>query len=187
MSGVLVVGPLRSGSNMVAGIFARHGVFFGDCKPADELNPRGYFENVWLWEAFKRRPEPWPDVWFEQLKREGWDGVQPWGAKIGPHFDRWKLMRRTGPTVVVACKRPKGQIEASRRRGFEATGNPLGGSMSLGHILAYRDTQIDLIHTDKIVAGGQRLELASALAGLGLELDQRVVDEWIDPSLWNRG
>lgn len=187
MSGVLVVGPLRSGSNMVAGIFAKHGVFFGDCKPADELNPRGCFENVWLWEAFKRKPEPWPDVWFERLEREGWDGNQPWGAKISPSpRKRRELMRRTNPRVVVLCERPPEQIRASRRRGYKATGNPLRGSLDVSAMDCQADSPVTSIDTDKLVAGGERGRIACALALLGLRLNERVVDDWIDPNLWNR-
>ena len=31
---------------MTAGLFAKHGVWFGQCRPGDPVNAKGYFENT---------------------------------------------------------------------------------------------------------------------------------------------
>ena len=72
--GVVVTGSGRRGTSMVAGLFAAHGVFFGDCKPADENNPRGYFEHPAIPRP-KARGRGWPRTWLKRLKREGWDAM----------------------------------------------------------------------------------------------------------------
>lgn len=182
--GIVVVGPLRSGTNMVAGIFARHGVFFGDCKPADALNRKGYFENRWLWKALDERPQPWPEVWFDRLALEGWTG-EPWGAKCSPRG--WRLLRETNPAVVIVCERPRERIEASRKRGLKATGNPLKGAVETGHIPSECEAPVVTVRTDELVRGGQRNKLAVAMDTLGLTLNERIVSRWIDPALWNGG
>ncbi len=42
---IVVLGCPRSGTSLVAGLLHAHGVWVGDCRAADEHNPRGYFEN----------------------------------------------------------------------------------------------------------------------------------------------
>ena len=50
---VCIVGASRTGTNMLAGIFAAHGFFFGKCRPADDRNPKGYYENLAIYKGRK--------------------------------------------------------------------------------------------------------------------------------------
>lgn len=48
----VIVGMPRSGTSLIASIFARHGYYTGDdCRPADHFNPTGYWECDALVEA----------------------------------------------------------------------------------------------------------------------------------------
>lgn len=51
----IIVGMPRSGTSLIASIFARQGYFAGeDCRPADHFNPMGYWECAALVEANAR-------------------------------------------------------------------------------------------------------------------------------------
>ena len=59
---IVIVGVPRSGTSLVAGLFAKHGVWTGKCRPADEHNPTGYFESV----AFNKI---WSKIHYNQNKK----------------------------------------------------------------------------------------------------------------------
>ena len=50
---ILILSPGRSGSSLVAGIFAKHGVWTGNCHPGNKYNPEGYFENIAIQRAMQ--------------------------------------------------------------------------------------------------------------------------------------
>ncbi len=43
---LLLLSAGRSGSSMVAGILAAHGIWTGNCRPGNQYNPKGFFENT---------------------------------------------------------------------------------------------------------------------------------------------
>jgi len=86
---VAVISPGRSGSSLVAGLLACHGVWVGETRPPDRWNRRGYFENTELKRALIRRfgrdwlgafPQPddqwpggaWPGEVARILKSQGY-------------------------------------------------------------------------------------------------------------------
>lgn len=188
MSGVWVTGPSRSGTSLTAGLLAAHGVFFGDCGKGDKFNPKGYWEHPELVRRVEKRThDGWPDAFWNALKAEGWDWESPWGIKRGPNA--WPWVAKLGPSVIIKTYRPRDQIQASRKRwGREKnTSRALAkADLLLWRIEEEAPCPIVHVHTDQLVRGkfGSILQVFSML---GLAFDPAIADEWIDPSIWNRG
>lgn len=184
-----VTGPSRSGTSMVAGLFAQHGVFFGTCTQPNEYNPKGFFENVWFKRVIQEGapPKGWPRPWFRELVDQGWCGCNPWGVKCGPQ--QRHLVEPMRPTVVVFCQRPLDQIARSRSRVAWATGPPRVTAMRAYRLMQamHRELDVPVVHvrTDRLVLG-QVGQIRPAFRQLGMELDKAVATDWIDPELWGR-
>lgn len=188
--GVWVVGPSRSGTSMVAGLFAAHGVFFGESISANEYNPKGYFENIWLKDFFKGRLSgvDWPKDFFRELSDQGWCPCDPWGAKTGPA--KAVLMLALKPTLIVVCRRPIDQIARSRGRVHWAKGAPRNvaerGYERVEEMAHVAEAPIVDVHTDELVHGAYG-EIREAFELLDVEFDREIAERWIDPTIWDRG
>lgn len=177
---------------MTAGLFARHGVFFGNCGGPNQNNTKGNWENGWMKRGLKSpsgRPNGWPDSWFDRMREEGWNGQAPWGLKaVAVH---WPIMRQLEPDVVVLCYRPKPNILDSCER--------FGSGFKFSR--KYRDPMIDMhwalmetirldypgtvveVNTPDLVKGDYD-SIRPAFDALGVEFDEEVAGEWIDPALF---
>lgn len=189
-TGVWVTGPSRSGTSLVAGLLRAHGVYFGTCISANEYNPKGFFENVYLKAVMKgeERPARWPAAWFSTLEDQGWDRESPWGVKVGP--EGATLVFGMRPTLGVICRRPIEAIARSRGRVHWATGPPRkvarGSYRKIERAIIGADFPVLDVDTDDLVAG-DRDPIRRVLANLELDFDESIAREWIDPSIWNRG
>jgi len=184
--GVVITGTGRSGTSMVAGLFAAHGVFFGRCKEADEFNPRGYFEHRAL--PLPRAKAPgWPGSWWRVLKRNGWDGEAPWGVK---HMTtRWKWFRQLKPTVIVVTERPDADVLASlRRTGWRLNPERIVRNYRrrLERIKREAKCPVVSVFTPALIQGDYT-EIRRAFEVLGVAFDPAIADAWIDPGAWNGG
>lgn len=154
---------------MLAGLFAQHGFFFGKCRPADDRNPKGFFENLQIYKG--RR-----DV-LKVLKEEGLQPGQNWGVKVG-HSMYPKL--KPPVDLTLATWRDPDQIAASRKRAKGFGGK--GGNMDPKRIIEpYR-----VINTTKLGAGDFS-EVRDAFALLDVPFDMETARAWIAPEIWNRG
>ena len=189
MTGVLILGASRSGTSMTAGLFAQHGVVFGDCVGGSRINPKGFFENRW-WKRVEHgheRPADFDAAWKAALREQGWDGRRPWGAKVGArwHADYWAHVPDIA--VIVQCYRPLAQIEASRAdAGFNSKRQPIPRAWQIMDELRAADGRCVQVWTDRVVAG-EVDALQPAFRALGLELDDDIARRWVDPSLWRHG
>lgn len=194
--GVWITGPSRSGTSMVAGLFAAHGVFFGETTPADEHNEKGYFEHPEIVERVEAGlMAGWPESWWETLRAEGYGNAGYWGVKRGPVA--WPWVRLLFPELIVFCKRPMHQILRSRDRWqpwasrSDAFRPAVDRAIRKAHeemetIASEASCAIVTVNTDVIVTGNYQ-RLNKAFGKLGLWLDIETCDGWIDRSLWNRG
>jgi hypothetical protein len=187
--GVVILGASRSGTSMTAGLFAQHGVFFGTCMAADDRNPKGYFENRW-WkqvEHGRQRPVSFDMAWKTALRQQGWDGRQPWGAKVGAQWFDGYWRHVPDIAAIVCCYRPQAQIEASRAdAGFNPNRQPVPRAWSIMDELAEAGWPVVKVWTDRLVAG-ELDQIRPAFDRLGLTLDEATAREWIDPALWKHG
>jgi hypothetical protein len=184
--GVVVMGPGRSGTSMVAGLLAAHGVFFGTTKPADQHNPRGYYEHLAIPLPRAKAPR-WPGSFFRRLRREGWDGRTLWGVK---HMTtRWHWFRQLLPSLIVLTVRPDADVMASLRR----TGWPLNPERLVRNyhrrvrrIRREASCPIVTVSTPALIRG-EYDEIRRVFALLGLTFSEEIARAWIDPAAWNQG
>jgi len=189
MSGLFVTGHVRSGTSMVAGLFAEHGVFFGECAGPSRINAKGFFENRWLKRTMHAasQGEDWPDPWFDRLLAEGWDGHTTWGAKLMPKW--WPHVRPMAPTVIVRCYRDADAVLASSRAvGWKRSHETI---IERHHLMdaIYSEARDDgacvwSIYTPDLVAGMYDT-IEPAFDALGLAFHTPVARAWIDPRLWH--
>ena len=87
---VLVTGSGRSGTSSVAGTLKRLGLHVPQPEvPADEKNPRGYYEPMWVTEFHKRVLNPVPVRTIDTRRDpEAARQLKAWWAKVGS--DRFK-------------------------------------------------------------------------------------------------
>ena len=193
---ILVVSLPRSGSSMVAGILAAHGIWAGTCREADEHNPRGYFEHAALNQLIAeeigplvnrgeiRAPPPgFIDRVHETIRADGYEGG-PWLYKCSVVY--WRLFEPLNP-IWVTVRRGVRSVLASGRASERYRPNP--GSVgrhlwALVYLEAERGAHV--IRAQDIV-GGDYSALEPVLEAVGLRLDPAVVREFVDPKLWKHG
>ena len=188
--GVWVTGPSRSGTSMVAGLFAEHGVFFGRTVEGDEHNEHGYFEHPELVSRVESRIwADWPEAWWRTLEGEGFERGGYWGVKRGR--DAWPWIRELGPELIVVCRRPVDETVRSRRRRWPRKRAPRGEVLLARKAFDKIGAQAGIcpmltVNTERVVAGDYR-RIATVFKRLGLRFDPAIAREWIDPGIWNRG
>ena len=70
---IIVIGPERSGTSVVADMICRWGAYPGEpdkLRKADDQNPRGYFEYLPIWDFLGDMGVKWWDVCFQERVRE---------------------------------------------------------------------------------------------------------------------
>ena len=155
---------------MLAGIFAAHGFFFGNCRPADDLNPKGFYENLAIYGGRK-------DV-LNVLKEQGLKPGQNWGVKVGE--GKYQQIKATSfDLILVTWRRPK-EIIASRKiaKGF-------GKSAHNANAKEYPEP-CRVINTS-LLADGDFQQIRDAFTLLGVPFSEETARAWIDPAIWNRG
>ena len=190
--GVWVTGPSRTGTSMTAGLFAAHGVFWGvpSCErnyPADEHNPKGYFEHGEITKRLETRDfSDWPEAWWAALEADGWDGSTPWGFKRGPRV--WPWVKVLEPSVIVVTQRPLKQIAASRKRwiGKRSISTIHKTEEKIRAILKEAHCPVIRVNTARMVRSDWS-QIRLAFDVLGVRFSDTIAESWIDPDLWNRG
>lgn len=186
---IFVTGPARSGTSLVAGLLARHGVWTGRCtKRAVPKYPHGFFENDWFLAQTRDKvgtkgpvPGDWPHRWRQRMLQEGYEGGA-WLVKAMPWA--WKFLQHEMP-LVVFCWRPATEIIRSR--------NNKGWGEDPGPVLRHWDAMRDIrfkarcvdIPTERLVRG-DFAATKQAFMKLGIPFDESIAHDHIDPTLWNR-
>jgi hypothetical protein len=191
---ILIVSYPRSGSSMVAGALAAHGVWTGTCRAANQHNPKGYFEHLGIEKLVGEVvgncthpgiiPDPVPgwDLCVERiLCEDGYTGG-PWLHKFSVVY--WRLWLEFKPHWVVV-RRSLAAIRASGKasRRFRANDAALAAcARAMTEVESQPGTIV--VEADRLIAGDYRA-LAKILARVGLVLDDGKVREFIDPTLWH--
>lgn len=190
----------RSGSSMTAGVFAQHGVWTGDCMPADRRNAKGYFENKQVKKHITRMcgtkvSKVYPPVkgWRDRMERikrsEGYVDGEPWLVKHNVIFyqlwseyeaPRFVLTRRDSDAIfrsVRASGFHRWQDDDSLRLTIEVH------QQTLDHV---RD-KFGAVEVDtRAVVSGDTTTLVEALEYAGIEPRHDVIRSFVDPSLWHQ-
>jgi hypothetical protein len=191
---ILILSPGRSGSSMVAGLFAQHGAWVGQSLPGNSHNPKGYFENG----RIKRRmiklhgrdwPGPFPKMhgsWPSQVKRvlrsEGYEDG-PWFFKTRAFY--WHVWKQWEPVVVKVWRDREDIFDSYNRASF------LTGRYTEAGVALMVDRQHDLmrkingfdIQAQRLIDGDyDHIRPAINFCGLGYDRDK--CREFIEPAHW---
>lgn len=190
---IVVIGMPRSGTSMVAGVFAAHGVFVGTCKEADSKNEKGFFEHVGFTELViklygrgviskNRVPEPHLDFkgrLMALMEEDGYDGG-PWLIKHAHVYHR--IWEGFNPRFVVV-KRDAGSISQSAE--------DLGWRSSISYIIecqkmldrVAKKHGAPVVDSNEVVKGNYD-SLRAAFDSCGLIFNPWVAGQFIEPKLW---
>lgn len=196
---IIILACPRSGSSMTAGLFAKHGVWYGTSREADSKNPKGYFENTHLKNLLKNTcgtgllrlsyniPREQAGFKSKVIKLLTDDGYQN-----GKYFFKhsalyWKVWHEFNPRFICV------------RRNFESTLNSnydfFNRAMShedLITIIKAHEREMSYIekhygaatiYTDQIIEG-EYGSLQNAMAYCGIKMDFKIVDEFVEPKYW---
>ncbi len=189
----------RSGSSMVAGIFAAHGVWVGTAKPANENNPKGNFEQQTIRRLIiesQRNSVVEGRLSYYNLAitqriahlrdADGYEGG-PWlwkgSALYYPLFEDFK-------PKWITCRRDKessfNSIRASRLFGNRINDVQLRRVIDAHHNAMDDLSAMGAVEVDtKSVAMGDFTTIEKAINHCGLEYDEAAVRDFVDPSLWH--
>jgi len=179
MAAIVILGLPRSGSSMVAGIFALHGVWVGTCKLADTHNPKGYFENIFFREYMKNH-YPTVESVRDIMIDDGYKGG-PWLWKVlslnQGEFDQFN-------PIYICCKRPSQQIFASMR-----SSKVFGHSMSDVALKNFIETRQECLEGHEVktdeLAQGDFSQIQAALFAANLVPDTKMIADFVDAELWH--
>lgn len=169
---------------MTAGLFAKHGVWFGDCIKPNRINRKGFFENASLkrlW-AGQERPNDFPAWWASERVRQGHAGGA-WGAKSGS--ERWAQywVNVEDVSAIVLCYRDKADIEASRKKaGFNKNNATAWNWAKMKKIEP--DPRAVTVWTPNFIKGDFS-EIIPAFEKIGVEFSEDIARAWVDPDLWH--
>jgi len=177
---------------MIAGMFARHGVFTGSCYPPSHQNPKGFFENRKIKVRLKERfgfdllgPLPeYQDGWnsevMEIFKSEGYKGGELL-VKAGAFY--WKVW----DAKFIKVKRDLPSIMKS----FEKTGylKSIYSTKQIEEIIVRQQHIMDevpgvTIHSNNVVEGNYD-DLVKAFDYCDLTFDPKIADEFVEKEYWH--
>lgn len=183
---IVILSSPRSGSSMVAGCFAAHGVWVGPDKEPDEMNPKGWFENQQL-AHLRFRDALTPENVDEVIRKQGYTGG-PWLHKHTPRYAH--CWRHFNP-IWVFVRREIGSIAKSRMASNGLYDDPnieTGRSVALEDQMAMNDVRDRVggfdVWAGKIIAGDYS-DLYPAFDAADLPLIPKLLNEWVEPDLWH--
>jgi len=196
---ILIMAMPRSGSSMTAGLFAAHGVWAGTYAKPNAMNAKGHFENLpvkkyIIQKTGGARPvqegqpcKPWPgfrDDVLRLIHEDGYPGEGPWMFKGTAMY--WPLWREFRPRWICVRR----NLDSIRSSG-KATGAFLARPEAIqAHVQAmdylWEHRRAVDVDTDALIRGDYST-LRIALASCGIEMDEDVVRDFVDPKLWRHG
>ena len=190
---IIIISMPRSGSSMTAGLFAEHGVWTGPCRPPGPQNAKGHFESLPIRDEIIKTVGAIVQKGVLAPEVKGWRGrveniIRKAGYKEGPWLFKssamyYPLWHEFNPTFVCVRR----NLEAIEQSG-KATGYFRRPKAIQPHVKAMdyvRDNMggID-VFSDEVIAGDYS-SLERAFDAAGLEMDERIVSDFVDPSLWH--
>jgi len=185
----------RSGSSLVCGILAKHGLWFGHVKPADERNPKGFYENSAIYNRASamygnmrkgietaRDDGKWQAAFNEVIERQGYvDG--PLMVKHTPaHYKIWQPLN---PIFITVRRSMEGQIKSRENLAWLIDHDNLQHKENIMNALEMHKQSIR-IDSDALVGGDYR-QIESVLNRIGIALDPQIVKDFIEPEYWHYG
>lgn len=186
-SPIIVTGLPKSGTSIVTGSIAAHGVWTGMCRPARSQNPKGFFENRRLTKlanseelrrmgrsAFERAVQ-------EILMKERYKGG-PWVFKL-PVSTNWYIWDRLSPLWVVV-RRPYNKVLDSHKR--------IGLSYSPTDHIEHKSILWDMVCSCKAmiadpnaIVNGNYTGLDRVLAAIDIRMRTDIMSEFVIKEIWH--
>lgn len=194
---VLTMG--RSGSSMVARALASQGFWTGRCKPGDEHNPRGYFENARLSVALGRLypgsiysdlrpmspPRRWRQYVQEVLRAEGHERG-PWLVKVNAFT--WPVWLPFDPVLVFVYRDVDAIVRSAMKHDPRAMLPARWRQVALAHHAEMRRVEAAFggfrVEAERLV-DGDVAQIAKIVHVCGLSLDERALRASLEPDLWH--
>jgi len=208
--GVLVLGLHRGGTSAIAGVLHHLGVFMGDdLLPANEHNPRGYFEDRKFMEMHDRFIGDWSEprlnlddsgllLEYAALIEEHGAGHEVWGIKdprlcfaLPAFFEAWgRLGRRRDELKILKVYRDPWAAAASLyKRGGHSKRQVLTISLRYLTALLLAGTALPpdtgaILHYPRLVKQTEGLDVLAEFIGLEPTRQQvQAAAEFLDPKL----
>lgn len=200
MSPFVVLGAPRSGTSLVTGLLALHGVWTGTCKDGDWRNPKGYFESQPIKQLLltyagrlihaAREAEPlaqgrWQELVSRAIIEDGYSGGL-WAAKHGAVYaPLWEPDFE--PIWINVWRDPDAVLKSGQETGMLKSAAGLHACRQAMERVRQRhpDTTVD-VDSAKIVAGDFRA-IEDALARRGIEPKRGEMADFVEPRYWRYG
>lgn len=182
----------RSGSSMVCGLIAKHGVWTGKVKDGDKRNPDGFYENMEVYKACDH---------YGQFKKEAGiaenDGLWRWqfedivrsqGYEDGPliikHIPNcYPIWDDLDPTYITIRRNIEAQT-ASRKNINKSL--PMVAIEGRERVMDYLEHNKDAVRIDsERIINGDYKQLAEALSRVNIKLDKKICRSFVNPAYWH--
>ena len=191
----IIISLPRSGSSMTAGIFAQHGAWCGTCKNGDKNNPKGYYENLkvknFMINNFGRIVHSGIPAETGKFSREDFEKIvlddgypndgTPWIVKFSAmYFPPWI---EAFPKANVVCVRRNRQsiINSGKKSKMLTKEKPIDPHIEMMNWAAQEYNAISINFENLI--NGEFSEIKLALQEAGLEPDEKIINNFVDPKL----
>lgn len=186
MEPIVILACPRTGSSLLSYIFASHGVWTGDCRAGDRLNPTGYYENRGLKQLLIQdygklvkvgrlaTPRPGFRAKVERIiKQQGYESG-PWLMKHSAlYYPAWHEL---DPVFISPIRRVKSIAASQERAGMKAD--------IPAHIKAMTESGSFMVDMDKVV-GGDYEQLSQAFDLCRLSFDPEIAQSCIHGEYWH--
>lgn len=184
----------RSGSSIVAGLFALHGVWVGNTAPVDESNPKGNFEGTAVGGVLDDLYGPLATRGKEAVANRAAalsiaEAIRTDGYRSGPWLWKgsamyWRAFVDLDP-YWITVRRPRAAVLKSNEAVARLGHSPFSPLLEHIRVLDYLETvgatRIDSV---KLIAHDFR-QIRHAFEVCGLVFDETIARQWIDPELWH--
>lgn len=187
---------------MTAGIFSRHGVWTGTCRPPTKRNEKGFFENIDIKNVIiemqgaivhagvlAKEVDGFRSRVIEARDGDGYESGQ-WLWKGSALY--WPAWFEFNPKYVV-CRRDREATFQSCRTARKVFGDKLS-DRELRRNIDFHHEQLDYLVSHgayevdtAAVASGDFVTIKRAIEGCGIEFNESVSREFVEPDLWHHG
>ena len=188
---ILLLSAGRSGTSMIANIFADHGVWIGDCDGPDVFNRRGYFTNKTITQIIRNtygtdygpelpaeKPGFIADV-CDALEVQGYQG----GKILVKTHSYYQNIFNSELPLKIAVRRPVHRILDS----FENVGRIKPGECEKQEAVRLMDRHLDAIpyqlESEELLLGDYR-QLERIMGYCNIEFKKEIADEVVKRGFW---
>jgi len=186
MRPIIVIGTARSGTSVVSGLIHLHGVWIGKCRPADQRNPKGFFENISInriirakgWDK-KANKHEFRRLIQKVLRQQKYKEGQPWIVKHGV-IPRWDLWNVFNPYWVIVKR--KLTCVAFSQLSSHVVENIEKDMVILAELQQQREHLV--IWPQKLI-DRDYTQMEQILEIIGITFNPQIAEQFIDPVLWH--